>query len=226
MPTITSALPQISPKPVIPPAPQVTTAPKGGAPRDEGDRYEKTPPAASVMSVAKPMVATSRELSSAELDQRVALLGNALIPDSLSRDWAGFPPLAYAGRESKRWLMASLLASPDINVGARDNRTGQMMPFKTVLMHTVRGALLNKSTGALEELLAHKHINGCLSDVVYFGDKRYTALDFPLQILDADPKSIVALGIAATLMAKGAEPREYGYVISEHPILSKFQREF
>jgi hypothetical protein len=172
-------------------------------------------------SVSKPAVTIGSGMLGPELDEQALLLGNALIPASVSTKWEKYPPLAYAAREAKKPLLEQLLALRDINVGARDACAKNAVPYKTILMHAVQGALVHKDSSALETLLADKRIKDCVSDVVYAMGKSFTALDFPLQQLDADPGSALALGVALSLMAKGAEPKAFGYVIDEHPVLSK-----
>ncbi|MBM3886982.1 ankyrin repeat domain-containing protein [Candidatus Dependentiae bacterium] len=116
---------------------------------------------------------------------------NAPIEDSSfsSRYW-GYPPLAAAAREPSEVVVRELLKLKTIDVNVRDNRGIDPIPYRTVLMHAVRGALINNSTKVLQLLLDDGRILKSLNHVCVDSTGRpWAAIDLARDYLERYPKS-------------------------------------
>jgi hypothetical protein len=133
----------------------------------------------------------------------------------------GYPPLAAAAREGNAEVVGILLGVKGIDLGARDIRLQDPIPYRTVLMHAVRGSLENGRTVALKLLLRDERMDKQLNltSKKKGTQHEYTALDLALDGLRSDKELEPNLTVARLLASKGAKACRYQSFLDENPSL-------
>jgi hypothetical protein len=141
---------------------------------------------------------------------------NAPIQDpTFDSRYSGYPPLAAALREASVPVVKELLKLDEINLDARDNRSQDSIPFRTILMHAVRGATLSSLPGeeslqALKLLLADDRITPLLNIALKnrIDEKEYTALDIAISTHKKYPNEL-SDKVVSLLLERGAKAKAF-----------------